>query len=204
MTDASELIQIVDAALAESVRRSGPWLACRPGCSQCCHGVFAISPLDAHRLREGLYALDRSDPATAHAVRARTAASVARLTPTFPGDPVTGLLASNPEALEAFDTFADEEPCPALDPATQTCTLYAARPILCRTFGPPLRTPDDGLAVCELCFEGAAPEEIERCQTDASILDAEQHAETLFTASAPVSDPEASRTIIAFALAAAD
>jgi hypothetical protein len=48
------LVQIVDAALAEAARRSGSWLVCRPGCTQCCHGPFEISQLDAHRLRKGL------------------------------------------------------------------------------------------------------------------------------------------------------
>ncbi len=202
MTSPDQLVQIVDRALADSVARSGPWLACRPGCSQCCHGVFAISALDAHRLREGLHSLSLTDPIHAEAVRSRALASVARLAPTFPGDLTTGALASTPEAIEAFDTFADDEPCPALDPATQTCDLYAARPILCRTFGPPLVTPDDGLAVCELCFDGASPEEIDRCQLDPAIIDAEQRAEALFAAqrAAPTSD-EPFRTIIPFALA---
>ena len=75
MTSPIQLVQIVDAALADSVRRSGAWLACRPGCSQCCHGVFAISALDAHRLREGLHELRRSDPARAAAVDTRALAS---------------------------------------------------------------------------------------------------------------------------------
>src|SRR5437868_13103620 len=49
-----ELIQIVDAALADAARRAGDWLACRPGCTQCCIGAFAINSLDAARLRAGM------------------------------------------------------------------------------------------------------------------------------------------------------
>ena len=201
MTSPAQLIQIVDHALADAVRRSGSWLACRPGCSQCCHGVFAISALDGHRLREGLLALSHTEPARAAAVHTRALAAAARLAPTYPGDPLTGALASTPEAQDAFDTFADDEPCPALDPASQTCDLYTARPILCRTFGPPLATPDDGLAVCELCFDGASPAEIDRCQLDPAILTAEQQAETLFAdaSSSPRGD-DPFRTIIPFAL----
>ena len=203
MTSPDQLVHIVDAALADSVRRSGAWLACRPGCSQCCHGVFAISALDTHRLREGLHQLYRSDPDRAAAVHTRAKASAVRLAPTFPGDPDTGALASTPEAQEIFETFADDEPCPALDPTTQTCDLYAARPILCRTFGPPLRTPDNGLAVCELCFDGASPEEIDRCQLDPSTLNADQQAEALFAAGSPEQKnrEEPFRTIVSFALA---
>ena len=37
-----ELVQIVDAAMAEAARRSGSWLVCRLGCTQCCIGPFPI------------------------------------------------------------------------------------------------------------------------------------------------------------------
>ncbi len=50
----AELVQIVDRALARATERGGAWLACRPGCTPCCHGVFRISQLDALRLRAGL------------------------------------------------------------------------------------------------------------------------------------------------------
>ena len=56
------LIQIVDAALASATLRSGPHLVCRPGCTQCCVGVFPIAQQDAARLREGLAALIQTDP----------------------------------------------------------------------------------------------------------------------------------------------
>src|ERR1700722_10097182 len=63
------LIQIVDSALADSTRRSGKWLVCRPGCSQCCVGVFAINQLDALRLRNGLAELELLAPERATRVR---------------------------------------------------------------------------------------------------------------------------------------
>ena len=52
-----ELVQIVDAALADAARRAGAWLVCRLGCTQCCYGAFAISELDALRLGAGMAAL---------------------------------------------------------------------------------------------------------------------------------------------------
>lgn len=33
----------------------------------------------------------------------------------------------------------------------------------CRTFGPPVRS-EEGLGVCELCFQGATDEEIAACE----------------------------------------
>ena len=158
------LIQIVDAALDDAARKSGPWLACRVGCTQCCIGPFAITQLDALRLRKGLAELEASDPERAACVGERARQSVARISPEFPGDPATGLLAEDETAKDRFASFADDEPCPALDPDTGACDLYAARPIVCRTFGPPVRIGSEAVGVCELCFQGASDAEIAACE----------------------------------------
>jgi Fe-S-cluster containining protein len=158
------LIQIVDSALADAARRSGGWLVCRPGCTQCCIGVFPINQLDAQRLRRGLDALGEREPERAAYVRERARESVARLSRDFPGDPVTGILdEGNDDADERFSDFANDEPCPALDPKTGNCELYESRPMACRVFGPPVRS-EDGLGVCELCYQGASDEEIAACE----------------------------------------
>jgi Fe-S-cluster containining protein len=159
------LIQIVDAALAETTRKSGEWLVCRKGCTQCCFGPFAISQLDAVRLQKGLKDLTSSDPERAARIRERAQQAVKQLSPTFPGDVETGILGENEDAEAAFAEFADEEPCPALDPATGACDLYKARPMTCRTFGPPVRSgAEEALAVCELCYHGATDQQIADCE----------------------------------------
>jgi Fe-S-cluster containining protein len=157
------LIQIVDSALAEAAHRSGEWLVCRPGCTQCCIGAFAINQLDALRLRRGLADLELRAPERADGVLRRARESVARLSGDFPGDPVTGLLDEGDDAAECFSDFANDEPCPALDPETGNCELYESRPMTCRVFGPPVRS-EDGLGVCELCYHGASDEEIAACE----------------------------------------
>jgi Fe-S-cluster containining protein len=159
------LFPLLDAALASTTERSGDWLACRPGCHQCCVGVFAISQFDAQQLREGL-AMAPAD--VAQRVHTRAAQSRTRLLAEFPGDPATGLLFTEPQHEEAFADFANDEPCPVLDPDTGTCDLYAFRPVQCRTFGPPVRDEDDHLTVCELCFVDAPAEEVARCEMDQS------------------------------------
>jgi len=164
-----DLNRIVDAALASATLRSGPHLACRPGCTQCCHGVFAISHQDAARLRTGLQLLTASDATRATRLRTRVAESLSRLAPTFPGDPTTGILTEDEEAAEAFENFANDEPCPVLDPASGTCDLYQHRPILCRTFGPPARTEEGHLAHCELCYTQATPSQIAACELDPTL-----------------------------------
>jgi Fe-S-cluster containining protein len=157
------LIQIVDAALAEAARRSGEWLVCRPGCTQCCIGVFPINQLDALRLRRGLAELQKLAPGRADRVRERAREAVARLSPNFPGNAVSGLLDEGDSAVERFSEFANDEPCPALDPETGNCELYESRPMTCRVFGPPVRS-EDGLGVCELCYHGASDQEIAACE----------------------------------------
>lgn len=157
------LIQIVDSALADATRRSGEWLVCRQGCTQCCIGVFAINQLDALRLRRGLADLKKRAPRRADRVRERAREAVARLSRDFPGDPVSGVLDEGDDAAERFSDFANEEPCPVLDPETGNCELYESRPMTCRVFGPPVRS-EDGLGVCELCYRGASDEAIAACE----------------------------------------
>lgn len=128
--------------MAEAVRRGGSWIACQPGCCECCIGPFAISESEALALREGL---SRLEPAIARHVRERTAEYLA--------------------AISSYDEDGlpagmDDMPCPALDPATGLCDLYESRPITCRTFGPAVVIPNGGISTCELCFRGATDEQI--------------------------------------------
>lgn len=150
MPDDRDLIQIVDAAVADAAQRAGSWLLCRAGCAQCCVGPFEIGPMDVARLREGLRELRAADPLRAEQVIARAQAFV---------------------ALD--ETAADEEPCPALNRETLTCEVYASRPLTCRLFGPPVRSEANAFVVCELCFDGATEEEIAACEVhlESSILD---------------------------------
>lgn len=164
----AELVQIVSANLAEAARRAGPMLACRIGCTQCCHGVFSINALDAMRLRVGLEKLQAFAPETAQAVEDRARAWVAEHGPAFPGDAVTGILGVSDEDRARFEDFANDAPCPALDPETGRCDVYAWRPMTCRVFGPPVRAVNDegeeGLGHCELCFVGAPQEGVDACE----------------------------------------
>ena len=141
--------------------------------------------------------LEARDPGRAAHVRERARRSVARLSSNFPGDPATGILAESEEAEERFASFADDEPCPALDPETGSCDLYTARPITCRTFGPPVRCGSDAVGVCELCFVGASDEEIAACEVEADIEDLES---TLLQELEQTTGARG-QTIIAFALA---
>ncbi len=185
-----ELIQIVDAAMAEAARLGGAWVVCEAGCAECCRGPFPITQLDARRLREGLAQLERHDPERAARVRRRSRESVARMAD-YPGDSTTGILDEDEDAEERFAALPDEEYCPALDPATLTCDLYEARPITCRVFGPAVRSGGDVLGVCELNYRGATDEQIAACQVQ---VDPDGLEDELIQG-------ERQQTIVAYALA---
>ena len=160
------LLRIVDDAFAEAARKAGSRLACRPGCTECCHGPFPINALDARRLREGLAELAVRDPDRAAAVRRRAQDQLPRLREGFPGDPKTGVLAEDDASADIYFTRHGALPCPALDPGTGRCDLYTHRPLSCRTFGPPVRIGESDLPPCRLCFVGALPETVEACRVE--------------------------------------
>jgi len=146
-----ELLHILDNWLQRANDRGGEHIACRPGCAQCCVGAFAIDALDALRLQQGLNELAERDLPRAQRVLQRAAESLERTVDGFPGDPETGILDDSAEAEELFEEFANDEPCPALDPETLTCDLYSHRPMTCRVYGPPVRTEGGwGCASCAL------------------------------------------------------
>jgi Fe-S-cluster containining protein len=191
-----KLVHIVDKALAENVEQCGSRLACRPGCTQCCIGVFPINLLDAGRLRQGLDRLEKASPKVAERIRSRARASVRRLSPGFPGNPRTGVMDESRAAQRRFSTFGNDEPCPVLDPGTGLCELYESRPMTCRVFGPPVSC-EEGLGVCELCFRGATDDQIAACELKADPDDYESEVLNKLEEHSGITG----HTIIAFCLA---
>lgn len=194
----NQLLHIVDSAFEDSARRSAAWLACRPGCHQCCVGAFTINQLDAERLRRGLAAMAKVTPKRAAQIQQRAKQYVQRQTKYFPGNPKTGILGITAKAQEQFEDFANDEPCPALSPKAGTCELYAFRPMTCRIFGPPVRSGDEnGLGVCELCYRGASYEEIQQCEMKLDIHKSESTLNAHVEAQAGVKG----ETVVAWCLA---
>ncbi len=188
----AQLVQIVDAALADAAGRAGPWLVCHLGCTQCCHGAFAINALDALRLREGMQRLRMVEPDLAAEIERRALAWIEQFGPDFPGDLATGRLGETEAERERFEEFANEAACPALDPATGRCDVYSVRPMTCRVFGPPVRMGEgNALGHCELCFDGASEAEVQACEM---ALPHQMEAELVEQLGQP------GETIVAFAL----
>jgi Fe-S-cluster containining protein len=181
------LVQIVDAAVAESVRRSGEWVVCRAGCTPCCLGPFAITALDAARLRQGLAELEAGEAGRADAVRRRAQRYAQAIAPVYPGDAATGALHDE----DALPADWEDVPCPALDTASGRCDLYEARPLTCRVFGSAMLGESGAVGACELCYAGVDDERIAACAVPA---DPEQRELALVRA---LNLPA---TIVAFAL----
>lgn len=191
----AKLLQSIDALLADAARRAGDLLACRIGCTQCCYGAFAINALDSAHLRSGMAGLRDEDPSLAAAIEFRARAWLAEYGSGFPGDSETGALGTSEADQAQFEDFANDAACPALDPSTGRCDVYAWRPMTCRVFGPPVRaTVEDGaegLGHCELCFIGATPKQVAACEMPVPhALEAELLDEMSSTA----------ETVVAFAL----
>ena len=188
----SFLVQIMDSALADAAARAGDRLVCRLGCTQCCHGAFVVSPLDALRLHAGMEKLRATEPALAAEIAHRAGMWVVEHGAEFPGDVETGLLGNSAEERERFESFANAAACPALAPATGGCDVYAWRPMTCRVFGPPIRMGDGAaLAHCELNFVGASEDEVAACEMPLAYdLEAELLEEI----------PSKDETVVAFAL----
>lgn len=161
--------------LDEAAAGAGPQVHCRLGCTECCIGLFDITPLDAWRLRRALAQLARREPGRAKALVDRARLQWELIRQNFPGNPDTGELNGDEAARLAFFADHQELPCPALDPATGACELYHARPVSCRTFGLPIRCGDGLLPPCRLNFVAAPVEQVELCAVDPDPEDEEGH-----------------------------
>ncbi|MGD0799708.1 MAG: YkgJ family cysteine cluster protein [Terracidiphilus sp.] len=184
----------MDSAFAGATQQSGERLVCRQGCTQCCHGAFALNPLDALRLHAGMNTLRATEPDRASEIEHRAEMWVVEFGGSFPGDAETGLLGVSKEEKERFEDFANEAACPALDTETGLCDVYAWRPMTCRVFGPPVRMgAGDALGHCELCFTGASTDEVAACEMTVPYdLESELLEEI----------PQKAETVVAFALLA--
>ena len=204
-----QLLQIIDAALEDAARRAREHLACRPGCTQCCHGAFALDALDALRLRETMTSMRKSAPERAARLETRARGYIAEYGASFPGDAVRGILGDSEEDAAAFEDFANEAACPALDPATGLCEVYEARPMTCRVFGPPVlqNAEDDDAAaysVCELCFTEASAETIAACAMTVPVAEEEALLGELQAAQQEGPGAMSGDTIVAYCLIGPD
>ena len=158
------LLDELDRGFDEVRRRAAEELVCAEGCSECCVGPIPITRLDAWRLERGMRSLWVERPAVATAIVADAHRALAVMKDGFPGEFESGRLAADEAALDRFLEKHRTLACPVLDKATGSCRLYAARPVSCRTYGPPLAFEGQPAPHCDLCFREAAAQTIESCR----------------------------------------
>lgn len=137
-----DILDRADAHFASVVRTQPQNLQCGAGCSLCCYGLFEIGSGDVPILADGLA---RLSPARRRTVIAKALQIVG-------ASAHPNLRECAPAEKEAFFERTKATPCPNLDDAG-LCVMYEDRPLVCRTFGLPLREGRRYLGdVCELNF----------------------------------------------------
>ena len=137
-------------------------LQCGRGCSLCCYGLFEIGSGDVPMIAEGL---SRLHPAKRKKI-------VRRAVEIIEATAHPNLRECSPEEKEAFFDRTSEIACPALSESGE-CQIYESRPLVCRTFGLPLRDGSQFIGdICELNFGSASDEEKEAAAWDLQWEDA--------------------------------
>lgn len=156
-----EILDRADGFFRDVARTQPAQLQCS-GCSLCCYGLFEIGAADIPVLAEGLSQLH---PSRRRAIIQRAVATMAES-----GHPNLRE-ASAQDRVAFFDRTASMR-CPNLSEEGR-CLVYEHRPLVCRTFGVPLREGDRYIGdVCELNFNTATDEEKLAASWDLNLEDA--------------------------------
>jgi Fe-S-cluster containining protein len=146
-----------------SVAESQPQnLQCGRGCSLCCYGLFEIGSGDVPLIAEGLAKLHPS----------RRKMIIRRSQEIVESSKHPDLRDCSASEKEAFFERTASTPCPNLNERGE-CLMYEHRPLVCRTFGLPLRNADEYIGdICELNFTGAPQRDREAAAWDLQWEDA--------------------------------
>jgi Fe-S-cluster containining protein len=150
------ILERADAHFASVMTSQPQNLQCGAGCSLCCYGLFEIGSGDVPVLAEGLAQLPP----------ARRKKIIAKALEIVEQNAHPNLRECSSDEKEAFFERTKATPCPNLD-AAGLCMMYEHRPLVCRTFGLPLRDGRKLLGdVCELNFTNAPRAEQMRAAWD--------------------------------------
>jgi Fe-S-cluster containining protein len=146
-----------------SISKSQPQnLQCGRGCSLCCYGLFEIGSGDVPLIAEGLEKLHPS----------RRKMIIRRSQEIVESSKHPDLRNCSPSVKDAFFERTAATPCPNLNDRGE-CLMYEHRPLVCRTFGLPLRNADDYIGdICELNFSSSSQGDREAAAWDLQWEDA--------------------------------
>ena len=140
--DYRSILGRADAHFAGVAETQGRNLQCGAGCSLCCYGLFEIGSGDVPLIAEGLEAM--------HPMRRKKV--IRRAAEIVESSRHPNLRECSPAEKEAFFARTASTGCPNLD-EKGLCMMYEHRPLVCRTFGLPLRDGRKYIGdICELNF----------------------------------------------------
>jgi len=152
-----DVLEKADAHFRRAMTAQPEHFECRKGCTLCCFGLFEVSKLDVSLLESGVGSLSESE-------RRRVVAESETVLAAHP-HPEDWSSVSDSERDRFFEETAAVK-CPFLD-RRGACSIYENRPLLCRTFGLPIK---DGTKYigdeCELNFTAASRSEKEKAAWD--------------------------------------
>jgi Fe-S-cluster containining protein len=118
-----QFVSSIDELSALLSRRYHQHLACRDGCSGCCHHHLSVFPVEAATLKE---AIDKLPPEQRSKIEAQARETIER------------------------EQRGEAVSCPLL--VEDRCSVYASRPFICRTQGLPLLIEaEDGELEVDFC-----------------------------------------------------
>lgn len=118
-----------DAAFEQMTADRAAAVRCKPGCSDCCHAVFGLFPIEAAILKDRFDALPRRDRRAALWRGEKADRDLARL------QEKRKAAGAGPETA-GNDLARERIRCPLLS-EDERCILYSDRPITCRVYGIP-------------------------------------------------------------------
>ena len=147
-----EHVSAVDAEFKRVYHTFGDRMQCRRGCSMCCSQMFSISFVEAAYISNAVKQRPDAERERLRAAARRYIGDAQKLL----GD------SSDRENTEAITpTPGMRLTCPAL--IGDACSIYEARPIICRKWGIPIFNPahPSNLQACELNFKPGEEVEME-------------------------------------------
>jgi len=141
--DYADHLSAVDAEFRREADIFKERIHCGRGCSMCCSQMFSISTIEAAYISKAIKAMPDAERERLRAA-AREYVDRART--------LTGAAESNGEEQSITPRPGLRLPCPALH--NDACSIYDARPIICRKWGVPVFNPKKPmeLQACELNF----------------------------------------------------
>ncbi|MGJ3197700.1 YkgJ family cysteine cluster protein [Peribacillus frigoritolerans] len=182
---ASYLINLnatIDKKVKDFQESTGNIPPCHTGCSNCCYDDFSISELEFEFIMREMKSWNNEDVERVYDIALSQCEEVKKDRPntwrnleTYVEGKDKGVIRKQVESH--FENYRNEFPCPLLDENTNSCKVYASRPIICRTYGTThfKNNKYSSVKVCE-----HIPDSIEHAKKTPT-ADNEQFSATTFT-----------------------